>query len=157
MIPRASLCNCNLQYCPLPIIYPICREHSTTVNYRRSHLVVRVRAAAVAHLVPEAVTDPLLLLLEIILRTAVLIWMIVIQRLRSSQLVGCFVLTLLVLSVAAVDHRVQVVAVPAQVDQDRLVVNRVVVNQQAATNRIRALDVNAVLFDVAILRMICSM
>ena len=76
-----------------------------------------------------------------------------IQRLRSSQLVGCFVLTQLVLSVAAVDHRVQVVAVPAQVDQDRLVVNRVVANQ-AATNRTRA-TVNAVHFDDAILRMIC--
>ena len=64
MISRSSLFVFALQNSLSPLyITSMCRDHSTTVNYQGSHLVVRVRA--VAHLVLEAVTDPLLL--EIIL------------------------------------------------------------------------------------------
>ena len=52
-----------------------------------------------------------------------------------------------------VGRQVQTVAVPARVDQDRVVANRVVVNQ-AATNRTRESE-DVVRFEDAILRMIC--
>ena len=56
-----------------------------------------------------------------------------------------------------VGRQVQTVAVPARVDQDRVVANRVVVNQ-AAINRTRVtVDGDAGHFDDAVLRMICSM
>jgi hypothetical protein len=63
--------HCNLQN-SLSSLYitSMCREHSTTVNYQGSHLVVRVRA--VAHLVLE-VADPLLLEIAALVTMTVMI------------------------------------------------------------------------------------
>jgi len=80
MISRSSLLSlhCNLQNSLSPLyITSMCRELSTTVNYRRSHhLVVRVRAAAVAHLVlvvevAEAVVEITIHLVVWILMTVI--------------------------------------------------------------------------------------
>ena len=136
----------------LHYISSMCREHSTIVNYQESRLV-RVRAAAVAHLVLEAVTDPLLP------EIAVLVCMTVGLIMSSSPHHGHTAMTMensSVVLMEVVGRQVQAVAVPARVDQDRVVANRVVVNQ-AATNRTRVAEGDAVHFDAAMLRMICSM
>jgi len=157
MISRSSLLSlhCNLQNSLSPLyVTSMCRELSTTVNYRRSHhLVVRVRAAAVAHLVlvvAEAVV-------EITIHLVVWILMTVIPTLWClHQTAGCFVPNLLFSSVMETGRQVQAVAVPARVDQDRVVANRVVANQ-AVTNRTRVtVDGDAGHFDDAVLRIICS-
>jgi len=127
----------------------MCRELSTTVNYQGNHLV-RVRAAAV--LVLEAVTDPLLL------EIAVLVCMTVELIMSSSPHHGHTAMMMENSSVAmmeVVGRQVRAAVVPAQADQDRVVANQVVVNQAAAaTNRTRANVVDVVHFDDAILRMI---
>ena len=153
MTSHSSLCLC-LQFAKLTIssLHNIlCRDHSTTVNYQGSHLV-KVRTVVAHHLVLEAVTDPLLP------EIAVLVCMTVGLIMSSSPHHGHTVMTMENLSVAimeVVGRQVQAVAVPARVDQDRVVANRVVANQ-AATNRTKVtVDGDAGHFDDAVLRMIC--
>ena len=133
----------------LHYISSMCREHSTIVNYQESRLV-RVRAAAVAHLVLEAVTDPLLP------EIAVLVCMTVGLIMSSSPHHGHIAMSMENSSVVLMEvgRQVRAVAVPARVDQDREVANQVVVNQ-AATNQTRV-TVYAVHSDDAVLRMICT-
>ena len=117
----------------------MCRELSTTVNYQGNHLV-RVRAAAV--LVLEAVTDPLLL------EIAVLVCMTVELIMSSSPHHGHTAMMMENSSVAmmeVVGRQVRAAVVPAQADQDRVVANRVATNQ-AATNQTRV-TVYAVRFE----------
>ena len=151
MTSHSSLCLC-LQFAKLTIssLHNIlCRDHSTTVNYQGSHLV-KVRTVVAHHLVLEAVTDPLLP------EIAVLVCMTVGLIMSSSPHHGHTATTMENSSVAmmeVVGRQVRAVVAPA--DQVQVVANRVVANQ-AATNQTRE-TVYAGHSDDAILRMIRSM